>query len=254
MAEDKKDYSVKTASLWDFVKALSTLGLVGVICYKIATAQLEMEFDFPTFLSVLLALFSVLLSALFYFKATDSSNKFYNNTYNFTKDISQLLAKIESGFGEKLRGLENNYSKVQDHLYNGSGGPFSQAERDRLETEKKDALEEKEKAEKKYQAEINTLIKNSKLDKKEKEKLKERLRILQNKIQNSDESLQKNYVKNLIKEAAVSSDGHGSSAIINKWGKDAIWHAILSDARANKFDNIYNEDCPKLIKSKKEKK
>lgn len=92
--------------LWDWVKAISTLVTVGIIAYKIYLTPIELTVDFPTLLSLLLALFSVGLAALFYFKATETSNTFYDNTYNFTKDIAQLLVKMESGFGERLRNLE----------------------------------------------------------------------------------------------------------------------------------------------------
>ena len=71
-------------------------------------------------LSLLLALFSVGLAALFYFKATETSNTFYDNTNNFTKNIAQLLAKMESGFGEKLRNLDEGYSSMRDYLQNSS--------------------------------------------------------------------------------------------------------------------------------------
>jgi ATP-dependent Lon protease len=63
--------------------------------------------------SLLLALFSISLAALFYFKATDTSNKFYDNTYKFTQQTSEILNKIESGFGEKLSNLSSSYEKIQ---------------------------------------------------------------------------------------------------------------------------------------------
>jgi len=74
---------------------------------------LTMTMDTSTLLSLLLALFSVALSALFYFKATDTSNAFYDNTYKFTKEIAELLVKIESGFGEKLRHLDEGYKNTR---------------------------------------------------------------------------------------------------------------------------------------------
>lgn len=107
---------LNTASLWDWVKAICTLLLVGVVSYKIYVTPMNLTVDFPTLLSLLLALFSVALAALFYFKATDTSNTFYDNTYNFTKDIAQLLVKIESGFGERLRHLDEGYSSMRDYM------------------------------------------------------------------------------------------------------------------------------------------
>jgi len=101
------------STLLDWVKAISTIVVVGVISYKIYLTPISLTVDFPTLLSLLLALFSVGLAALFYFKATETSNTFYDNTYNFTKDIAQLLIKIESGFGEKLRNLDEGYAAMR---------------------------------------------------------------------------------------------------------------------------------------------
>lgn len=104
--------------LWEWVKAISVLLLVGVGSYKIYITPFNITVDFPTLLSLLLAMFSVGLAALFYFKATETSNTFYDNTYNFTKDIAQLLVKIESGFGERLKHLDEGYTSMRDHLQN----------------------------------------------------------------------------------------------------------------------------------------
>ncbi|MEC7082404.1 MAG: hypothetical protein VXX07_09720, partial [Pseudomonadota bacterium] len=116
MSESSRN--IEKASLWEWVKAVCLIASVGVGCYKVYEANITMTVDFPTLLSLLLALFSVALAALFYFKATETSNTFYDNTYNFTKDIAQLLAKIESGFGEKLRNLDEGYSSVRDYIQN----------------------------------------------------------------------------------------------------------------------------------------
>jgi len=60
-----------------WVKNIILIGLTGVFSYKVIQPSLNFQFDFPAFLSLLLALFSVALATMFYFKATDSSNKFY---------------------------------------------------------------------------------------------------------------------------------------------------------------------------------
>jgi hypothetical protein len=65
---------------------------------------------------LLLAVFSVALSVAFYFKANETSNQFYHNTYEFTKDISELLGRIESGFGERLRHIEEGTSTMNDKI------------------------------------------------------------------------------------------------------------------------------------------
>lgn len=126
------------SGLWEWVKSISTLVVVGVLSYKIYLTPINLTVDFPTLLSLLLALFSVGLAALFYFKATDTSNTFYDNTYNFTKDIAQLLVKMESGFGERLRNLDEGYSSMRQSLQNYNEKPNTKVEetKKKIETEK----------------------------------------------------------------------------------------------------------------------
>ncbi|EAB9757370.1 hypothetical protein XI53_25765, partial [Salmonella enterica subsp. enterica] len=66
-------------------------------------------FNFTDFLSLFLAVSSVGLSAAFYFKADESARTFYTHTYRFTKDVSEMLGRIDSGFGEKLRNIDQGY-------------------------------------------------------------------------------------------------------------------------------------------------
>lgn len=99
---------------------LAVVGAVTLVgCYKIVTLPLTVnlaEFSFNDLLALILALFSIALSVAFYFKATDTSNEFYNNTYRFTKDISEILGRIEAGFGERLKHLDEGYSGLRDRF------------------------------------------------------------------------------------------------------------------------------------------
>ncbi|MGV2904802.1 hypothetical protein, partial [Achromobacter sp. AGC25] len=67
-------------------------------------------------LALLLALFSVSLSVAFYFKTNETSNQFYDNTYKFTKDMAEILGRIEAGFGERLRHLDEGYNGMRERL------------------------------------------------------------------------------------------------------------------------------------------
>lgn len=155
-------------SLWDWVKALCTVVVVGILSYKVYLTPIELTVDFPTLLSLLLALFSVGLAALFYFKATETSNTFYDNTYNFTKDIAQLLVKIESGFGERLRNLDEGYASMRDYLQSGTS-------RDTKVDETKQKIRgEKEEIEKVVEERnkiISDLIERSQLEQGEKDRI-----------------------------------------------------------------------------------
>ena len=81
---------------------MATIILV-LLCFTIYTN----DFDIDSLLSLLLAFFSIFISVFFYIKASDTSNKFYDNSYSFTKDISVTLGKIEERFGEKLNTIND---------------------------------------------------------------------------------------------------------------------------------------------------
>lgn len=73
-------------------------------------------FPLTDLVALVLAIFAISLSALFYFKATETSNRFYDNSHKFTRDVSEILGRIEAGFGERLRHLDEGYSSLRDHV------------------------------------------------------------------------------------------------------------------------------------------
>lgn len=104
------------SKLLEIAKATSLVVVTISLCIKLFLTPMSLTLDAPTLISLLLALFSIGLSALFYFKAAETSNTFYDNTYKFTKDIAQLLSKIESGFGERLRHLDEGYTSMRNYF------------------------------------------------------------------------------------------------------------------------------------------
>jgi len=112
---DSKGQRPLFAFTW--TKDVILLALSIVIIWRIALANISLNgLSFNDLLSLLLAVFSVSLSVAFYFKANETSNQFYHNTYKFTKDISELLGRIESGFGERLRHIEEGTSTMNDKI------------------------------------------------------------------------------------------------------------------------------------------
>lgn len=160
----------KDGHLWGLppiVPSFVIISLTSVIVYKIAITDWNLQFDFPTFLSLLLALFSVGLAAMFYFKATDSSNAFYDNTYKFTQQTAELLVRIESGFGERLRNLDVTYQGMRESFDKLPTKMQIKETREELEEEKRSAekiVEEREKI-------ISDLTKRAQLNAAESEKV-----------------------------------------------------------------------------------
>ena len=97
----------------------STAAISAAFAWRIATKETPIicpTFDFTDLLSLLMSVFSIALAVAFYFKATDTSNEFYNNSYLFTKEMSEILGRIEAGFGERLKHLDEGYSGLRERF------------------------------------------------------------------------------------------------------------------------------------------
>lgn len=166
-AEDK--IAIRNNWLKIFVIVSATV-IFGVKLWHADFSQALVNFDFSDLLALFLAMFSIALSVLFYLKATDTSNVFYDNTYRFTKDVSEILGRVEAGFGEKLAHLDEGYSGLKSAVEN---IPFDrkQAEKDIEEEEEQLHKVEKERAEL-----IESLAERARLEGEEKERLFERLK------------------------------------------------------------------------------
>lgn len=116
--KDNESGCGKKCTVKDIVKIIIsvTIALISIIftvliCFSIYRTG----FTVDSILSTLLAFFSIFISIFFYFKADETSSKFYDSSYDFMKDQSVLLGRIEERFGEKF---ENLFSRI-DHLDSG---------------------------------------------------------------------------------------------------------------------------------------
>lgn len=121
---DDQDETVKQKPVSGFLsignlRDLSLVALIVVLGYRLATADMSIElkdFSFTDLLSMFLAVSAIALSAAFYFKADESARSFYTNTYQFTKDVSESLGRIDSGFGERLKNIDQSYVGISNKL------------------------------------------------------------------------------------------------------------------------------------------
>lgn len=132
---------------------LSMLAMVIALCMIFYKNQ----FSFESLLSLLLAFFSIFISIFFYFKADETSNRFYETSYNFMKDVSVTLGKIEERFGEKLNTLNDKVSH--------------------LAIAKEEKKEELENVEDEREKMLNDLMEKAKLDASQKEEYMRKLKI-----------------------------------------------------------------------------
>ncbi|WP_089042270.1 hypothetical protein [Pseudomonas fluorescens] len=181
------------SDIWKLVKAIIIIFVVALVSWKLVVSANFVSVDFATLLSVLLAFFSVGLSVAFYFKATDTSNAFYDNTYKFTQDIAGLLVRIESGFGEKLKSIDENYGRMRGYFESGTTAASNGLKAD-LQQEK----QEFEKVLKEREDLIKELLEKANIQDEEREKFREVL-------SEKDEALKKlnNEVSKLSKKVTL---------------------------------------------------
>lgn len=180
--------------------------LFAVIAYKLAISNFTFDltnFNFTDLLSLILAIFAISLSVAFYFKATDTSNKFYDNTFKFTKDISEILGRIEAGFGERLKHLDEGYSGLVNKFDSSKGETKSEdIENAKLEIEK-----EKEQLYKKVEEKnelLNDLMTKAHLDEKEKEEFTNKIHQREEQIDKLNTELQ--FIKRRVRRAERSRE------------------------------------------------
>lgn len=154
-----------------FIKSIFNMIVIflflSTILYKLMSNTLIIElgnFNYSDLLSILLSLFAIGISIAFYFKASDTSNKFYDNTYKFTKDISETIGRMEERFGERLKHMDEGYTRFMNNGFS----PSLDLENKEIEISKdKNELEEKLKEKEEI---ISQLMESNVLSKEEKQK------------------------------------------------------------------------------------
>jgi hypothetical protein len=199
VSEENKNEIEKTNKsehkLLDWFKFIVGIMLAGLIIYKLAGSNLSFDFskfDFNALLALILALFAIGLSVAFYFKATDTSNLFYDNTYKFTKEISEILGRIEAGFGERLKHLDEGYSGLVNKFDNGSSEQNIKETKDEIEKEKlklNQEIQERNNI-------LNSLLEKAQLEQHEKEQIRKQLK--EKEVEISKQNREINFLKNRL--------------------------------------------------------
>ncbi len=234
------------------IVAILAASLVGLTFWKVINADFNFKFNFNDFLSLILALFSIWLSVAFYFKATDQSDQFYQNSLTLTKDLSVILGKIESRFGENLRHLEEGNLRLQDKL-------DSIGEKQIRLKENEDVVNEYVEIKKYLEDLLNVTGNENSLNDKDKEKVKELEKILKDLeteitakestiygLKDEIEKQKKNEVQ-ITQQLSRSSRGRGPEILVLK--KDRKGQSYVNFSCTNCVTTYYIEE-EYLLKNK----
>jgi peptidoglycan hydrolase CwlO-like protein len=184
------------------------------------------NFNFTDLLSLLLAIFAISLSVAFYFKATDTSNKFYDNTFKFTKDISEILGRIEAGFGERLKHLDEGYSG----LMNKFDGSKTDNKSEDIEEAKLEIEKEKEQLHKEVEEKnelLNELMNKAQLGGVEREEFTQRINQREEQINKLNSELQ--FISRRLRRTERSRENE-------------MIHSI-DDRMRSRLTNFISNDC-----------
>jgi len=160
---------------WILVFVIVVFIIIGTFLDKIIINLTN--FSFSDLIAIMISLWAVYISMLFYHKNNEASAEFYNNFYVFIKDVTEKIGKLDVGVNEKLTYLKDGFFR-----------PPTVNEEIKAEKEKY------QQNEKEKQRIIDDLIRKSEMDKVEKDRLINtltemdyKLQESRNKIENSNE-------------------------------------------------------------------
>ncbi|WP_456255265.1 hypothetical protein ACP3PM_27365 [Pseudomonas iridis] len=169
--KDTKISDLKISHLIKIFREIAVLVVATTLTIKLLTGSLGLDFaklSASELVSILLAFFSIALSAAFYFAATNQSNQFYDNVNNFTKDTSTLLGRLD----EQVKGIGGRQSELKDSIEKHyRGGTGVRVERAQEETEK-----QFEEAKSGLASIVDELLDKARLDPAEKENFENRIK------------------------------------------------------------------------------
>ncbi len=221
----------KTKSLDEKIKVFKTVYfmIIGILIvfaflYKIFTNTIILDLsklNYSDLLSLCISLFAIGISIEFYFKASDTSNKFYDNTYKFTKDISETIGRMEERFGERLKHMDEGYTRILDRGFSTTADLKNREEE--IEKEKIELVEKINENE----AIISQLIESNELSKEDKKQYLDEL----------NKSAQEMYMlKNKIRE--LENQYNFENSIIDKNAVDILYNELIRYLPASVIDNI----------------
>lgn len=208
-----------------FFMIIGTL-IVITILYKILTNTIILDiskFNYSDLLSLCISLFAIGISIEFYFKASDTSNKFYDNTYKFTKDISETIGRMEERFGERLKHMDEGYTRILDRGFNPTTDLKNREQE--IEKEKTELVEKINENE----AIISQLIESNELSKEDKKQYLDEL----------NKSAQEMFMlKNKIRE--LENQYNFESNIIDKNTVEILYNEIIRYLPDSEIENFIN--------------
>tara|TARA_R110002050_G_scaffold87139_1_gene184816 strand:+ start:1270 stop:2091 length:822 start_codon:yes stop_codon:yes gene_type:complete len=159
------------------VREIAVIVVFSYLAIRIFSGDLSLDFTKLTaseLVSILLAFFSIALSASFFFAATSASNQFYDNISKFNKDTSELLGRLD----EQIKHVNSSQKELGNRIdkqYLIQNGADSDEQSDENE-EKINEIQAK------WQESLNKILDSATIEPGEKQKLESELREKDNEL------------------------------------------------------------------------
>lgn len=115
--KEELDLKIRNRFSWLIIGSVSII----VIGTMYAFIFEDLQINFITLVTLIIAFFSIYLSSLFYFKTTEQSNQFYDRSFNHTRQIQVLLSQMEGKFNKSLDVLERGNETIREKIEDGKG-------------------------------------------------------------------------------------------------------------------------------------
>ncbi|GEN29656.1 hypothetical protein HVA01_33020 [Halovibrio variabilis] len=219
------------------IKDIAIIAIIAIVGWKIIAADFSFTFEnirTSDLLSLLLALFAIGLSVALFIKANEISNMFYDNMYKFTKDNSELLGRMESGFGEQLRHLDQGYSGLRDKF---DKLPLDLGKtREKVEDEKAEVVKLKSEKEEL----LNQLAERANLQEEEKQELFSRLQQSEAQLNRAERLMRRHQRKLRDAEDAETTINGVLVRAIKHTQRKVVRLLDIDDFESSDDDDIYN--------------
>ncbi|WP_146876561.1 hypothetical protein [Halovibrio variabilis] len=233
IAMRKTEFRMSTGT----IKDIAIIAIIAIVGWKIIAADFSFTFEnirTSDLLSLLLALFAIGLSVALFIKANEISNMFYDNMYKFTKDNSELLGRMESGFGEQLRHLDQGYSGLRDKF---DKLPLDLGKtREKVEDEKAEVVKLKSEKEEL----LNQLAERANLQEEEKQELFSRLQQSEAQLNRAERLMRRHQRKLRDAEDAETTINGVLVRAIKHTQRKVVRLLDIDDFESSDDDDIYN--------------
>jgi hypothetical protein len=178
------------------IREIAIIGVASYLAIRVFSGDLSIDFTKLTpseLVSILLAFFSISLSAAFYFAATNASNQFYDNINKFNKDTSELLGRLDEQIKHVNSGQKELGERIDKRYLENNNGDDEPGNNSKENQEQIDAVQLK------WQESLDKILNAATIEPEEKLKLEQQLKTKESELNSLREQQIKIDTKRMVR-------------------------------------------------------